>query len=190
MDNLNLAKGFKAIHTTTTVRAVLNLSMREPIMRDIRTTALIAFAALSLASAPAIAGDWSGGCGICQPRYYGPASTYYAQPTYTYAAPTVTIVPHVVVEPNYIVQRTYVVRQDQYVGDFQSCWFGCEPHRVVNQGQYPTSTNWAPSTEYTESRQADGYRGYRGRSYGPRIARRYAHYYRRSARSSHSSRPY
>ena len=147
----------------------------EANMCDIRKAALLAFAALSLANAPAIAGGWGNECGVCQPRYYASGPTYYAQPTYTYATPTITLVPHVIVQPNYIVQRTYVVRQDHYVADLPSCWFGCEPHRVVNQGQYPSP---GPAPEYFVSPPAGFHTGYRSGFYRPWAGARYEYHYR------------
>jgi hypothetical protein len=161
-------------------------------MRDIRPTALITFAAVFGACAPAVAGDWSGGCDVCQPRYYDSATTHYTQPTYTYAAPTVTVVPHVIVQPNYVVQRTYVVRQDQYVREVQSCWFGCESHRVVDQGQYPSWITQEPSQEYTAGNQADLYTDEGSRFYHHRSPRRHAVYYPHPVKSQspRSSRVY
>lgn len=151
-------------------------------MRNVREIALSAFAALALGSAPAIAGEWSSGCGVCQLGYHAPPATYYTQPTYAYAAPTVTVVPHVIVEPNYIVQQTYVVRQNHYADDLPPCWLGCEPHRVVNQGQYP-------SPEYFAGRPADVYSGYRRGLYRLSIDSTYGSL-RRTVAVQHPTRAY
>ena len=84
----------------------------------------------------ASAGGWN--CGRCEPAYYGSSSVFYAPPTYTYAQPTVTIVPRIIVQPNYVVERTYVARPSEYLRDTRGCWSGCgDGFRIVNQGQYP-----------------------------------------------------
>jgi hypothetical protein len=83
-----------------------------------------AFAGLSLATlsvSSAAAGGWGANCGC---GYYPGGQIYYAPPTYSYAEPTITVVPHYVVQPNYVVRRTYVVRQTRYVN---------EPPRYINE---------------------------------------------------------
>ena len=154
-------------------------------MGGIRTTLLIVLSALSMASSPAIAGDWSNGCGVCQADYSVPGPTYYIQPTYAYAAPTVPVVPHVVVQPNYIVQRTYVVHQEYYVADTPACSFGCEPHRIVDQGQYSYRSAWTPA--HYLSRPAI-YEGYHGDQRGRWSENKYVNYRRSVTR--HASRTY
>jgi|SRR6185312_11895574 hypothetical protein len=100
---------------------------------------VIGLGAVSLAGGAARAGDlWAGyGCGGCSNGYASSGQVFYAQPTYAYAPATVTIVPRVIVQPNYFVERTYVVNESHYVSERAPCWLGCEPHRLVNQGQFP-----------------------------------------------------
>jgi len=112
---------------------------------------------LAAVSTSASAGDW--GCGVC--ASYGYGQVYQAAPTYSYAAPTVTVVPNIVVQPNYVVQRTYVVRPTQFVQETPSCFFGCAP-AYVNQGQLVVNQG-----QYVEGYTADPViRGYRPRYYG------------------------
>jgi hypothetical protein len=94
----------------------------------------LAIGSIICAPVGALAGGWN--CGRCE--YQAPPSAIYASPTYTYAQPTVTIVPRVIVQPNYVVERTYVVRPTEYLRDNRNCRSGCsEGFRIVNQGQYP-----------------------------------------------------
>ncbi len=99
-------------------------------------SAVLAIGSIICAPIGASAGGWN--CGRCEPAYYGSSPPFYAPPTYTYAQPTVTIVPRIIVQPNYVVERTYVVHPTEYLRDTAPCWFGCgDGFRIVNQGQYP-----------------------------------------------------
>jgi hypothetical protein len=127
-------------------------------------------ALFSISALPTIAsaGDWGVGCGACG---YGFGQVFQAAPTYSYAPPTVTIVPQYIVQPNYIVRQTYVLRPTQYV-DQTPCFIGCASGYVVNQGQYQTS-------EYYSSPVI---RGYGPRHYRPRYGYGRPHYSYRSYR--------
>jgi len=103
--------------------------------------AVLGVSSVILLPLTAVAGGW--GCGRCGTGYYSPSAVYHASPTYTYAQPTITIVPRVIVQPNYIVERTYVTRPTQYVRDNAPCWIACEQgFRVINQGQYPAYSSY------------------------------------------------
>lgn len=91
--------------------------------RRILFAALAGLGLATLFTSSAVAGGWSANCG-CSYGYYPAGQIYYAPPTYSYAEPTVTVLPHYVIQPNYVVRRTYVVRQTQYVN---------EPPRYINE---------------------------------------------------------
>ena len=119
--------------------------------------AALGLCAVTLGPLSASANDL--GCGRCGPVYNPPSAIYYAQPTYSYAEPTVTIVPHVIVQPNYIVRRTFVVRPTEYVQEAAApCWLFCRhDFRVVNQGQY-SEPEFAP---YRSDERDDSVNDYR-----------------------------
>jgi hypothetical protein len=98
---------------------------------------LIAAVSNAALACSASAGEWAFGCGACSGGY-GSGQVLYAAPTYSYAPPTVTVVPHYIVQPNYVVERTYVVRPTQYIAEGTPCFQGCGERYVVNQGQYDT----------------------------------------------------
>lgn len=111
-------------------------------LRRIFLTILLGFGATALLTADASAGGWR--CGVCgQPS----GRVYYAPPTYTYAQPTVTVVPHYIVRPHYVVEQTYVLRPTYYLGAAPVSPRRCHRGLLVNQGQYDTdaATVVAPS---------------------------------------------
>lgn len=111
--------------------------------------AFVGIASAALFAGNAAAGDWLSGCNFCGHTAYPTGQVYYAQPTYSYAQPTITVIPHYVVQPNYIVQRTYVVPQTRYLYESAPCPINCDQSYMVNQGQYQTeSTLVAPPTTY------------------------------------------
>lgn len=84
-------------------------------------------------SAPAGGLFGSGGCGGCGGGW---GEVGYAPPIYSYAPPTITVVPHYVVQPNYVVERTVVLRPTEYLHE-SGCFLGCGGGGyLVNQGQY------------------------------------------------------
>jgi len=100
---------------------------------------LTALAGISLAAVftgDAVAGGWGSGCGYCGHGYFPASQIYYAPPTYSYARPTITVIPHYVVQPNYIVQRTYVIRQNHYINESAPCLITCDLGRLFNPGRY------------------------------------------------------
>ena len=76
--------------------------------RQFFLSALVGIGAAAMFATSSVAGEWGSGCGC------GYGGVFYAQPTYSYAAPTYTIYPHYVVQPNYVIQRTYIVPQTYY----------------------------------------------------------------------------
>ena len=124
------------------------------------------FCALCIAVLPGPASAGCGGCGG-----YAPGQVFYAAPTYSYAPPTVTVVPHYIVQPNVVVQRTYVVRPTEYVHEGVGCspcggfGYGAGGY-VVNQGQYSEQPAFYPGVSV-------GFRSYYG---APHY--RYGHYHR------------
>lgn len=141
---------------------------------------LAALAGTSLAAAfagTANAGGWGFGCGRCGYGYNQPGQVYYAAPTYSYAPPTVTIIPHYVVQPHYYVRRTYVIEQDHYVNEPAPCrpLFGLA--RLFNPGAgCGGAAVVVPSTRYESG--APAYYSMRSRHVAPR----WRHYQRRHHR--------
>lgn len=106
---------------------------------------LLALGSTALLATSASAGGW--GCGSCgYPAY--PASITYAPPTYSYASPTVTVVPHYVVRPHYVVEQTRVLRPTYYIRTGApwgcGCHCRCDGGFFVNQGQFDTEASLIP----------------------------------------------
>jgi hypothetical protein len=132
------------------------------------------FCALCVATLPAPAsagGLFGGGCGPCSG--YAPGQVFYAAPTYSYAPPTVTVVPHYIVQPNIIVRRTYVVRPTRYVDEVAPCSPCGGGGFVVNQGQYSDAPAFYPGVAIGFG--AYGRHHYRHRHYSP-YRYRHAHW--------------
>ena len=152
--------------------------------------ALIGIGSAALFATSASAGDWGWGCGSCGYSGYAASRVYYAPPTYSYAAPTITVVPHYVVQPNYVVQRTYVVHPTRYINEGPRyvagpapCATACGRGLFVNQGQYATPAALVAAPVYggyAAGYYAGGYRvGYVApahRYYHRRVYRHYRHY--------------
>jgi hypothetical protein len=94
------------------------------------------------------AGGWETDCGYCDHQDYSPHSVYYARPTYSYAKPTVTFVPHYVVRPNYVVHRTYIIPRTYHLTAppyARPSFCDDNPGDLVNQGQYRTRSALVPA---------------------------------------------
>lgn len=96
-------------------------------------------------------------CGLCSVESYPAAGVTYAAPIYYYAPPTITIVPRIVVQPHYVLERTYVANETRFVREHTSCWTGCEPHLVVNQGQFADVSAGSPEYRFPLRNPAGSY---------------------------------
>jgi hypothetical protein len=151
-------------------------------VQNIFVGGVMALCTMATLTPNAVAGGFGFDCGMCG---YGVS---YAAPTYSYAAPTVTVVPHYVVQPNYVVQQTYVLRPTQYISAPSPCLSACGAGYVVNQGQYAQPEYYSGGGEIGSG----GYGGYGGHGlYGGRYGEysgyrqfrtyhsRYSHHYSR-----------
>jgi hypothetical protein len=116
--------------------------------RQFFLTALAGIGSAALFAGSAVAGGWGSGCGYCGYGDYPTSRVYYAPPTYSYAQPTFTVIPHYVVQPNYVVQRTYVIRQTRYISETVPCLIDCDRSYLVNQGQYTEPALVRPPAYY------------------------------------------
>jgi hypothetical protein len=115
-------------------------------------SAILAGTALvTLSAYGSVAGGWGAGCDYCDHPGDPHHSVHYARPTYSYARPTVTIVPHFVVQPHYVVHRTYVVPRTYHLTGLpyaEPVVCNDNPGDLVNQGQYRSKFALLPMPAY------------------------------------------